>query len=185
MLTLIFSASSALFTEKHGGWVSLVPALAVFDFRVVYPAHQPSLAAIPPALRCAALPAVSWERLRAFPTPVFVPLALPERTFQKHSLNMPNRPARYLFERSFPVEPLRKHPGGQLARVWLRRGQLQSVRRNAQSIRQNDGTFHRVLQFAYIPRPAIRQQSLFRFRRELQSWLLELSGKFLQKIFRQ
>src|SRR5579859_356113 len=81
MLTLIFSASSALFTEKHGGWVSLVPALAVFDFRVVYPAHQTSLAAIPPDLRCAALPAGSLERLRAFPSPVFCSTCTPGAYF--------------------------------------------------------------------------------------------------------
>src|SRR5690242_14361130 len=102
MLTLIFSASSALFTEKHRGWVSLVPALAVFDFRVVYPAHQPSLLTILRALRCAALPAVSWVRLRAFPTPVFCSTCTREAYFPEALVQYAQRPGPLLPQAFLP-----------------------------------------------------------------------------------
>src|SRR5579859_5842821 len=114
-----------------------------------------------------------------------IPLALAQRIFEHHFFDVSHGAAGHFLERSFPVELLRQHVRRNGAVVRLRRRQLQSIRPYRHPIGQNHRALQSVLQFAHVARPAIRKQTLFRFRGKLQPRLLELATEFFQKIFCQ
>src|SRR5579859_566178 len=126
-----------------------------------------------------------WRDSQLLRGPRLVPLALAQSAFEQNALNVANRTPRHFLQTSFPTELLRQHSSWQLVRIRLRGGKLQAVSGNAEPIGKNHRSFHGVLQFAHIARPAIVQQSFPRLLRQFQPGLLELPAIFLQKIFRQ
>src|SRR5579872_1558246 len=150
------------------------------------PATEHGSQATFPSLLQPRAPQLRQQRLRRYAQllrrPRLVPLALAQSALQQHALDMTNRPASHVLQRSFPAELLRQHSGRQAVGIRLCGGKLQAISGNAETIRQDHCALHRVLQFTHISWPTVMQQPLLRFLGQLQPRLLEFAAEFLQKV---